>query len=432
MKKIILLFCFAFLSSNSFGQMLFEENFDYLEGDSIGAHGWIWNTGVTNTILVTSPGLTYPGYPLSGIGNATTLNNNGNDAYKNLNQIDSIGSVYASFMVRVDAAVAQGDYFLALLQAGSTSFYEGRVSARLRDGNLNFGITKGNAGSDTNVAGIWTTDSYSLGTTYLVVLKYTFIPGPNNDAVSLFVFTSGMPATEPTPTVGPISAYTSPDANGGIGRIALRQGAANRAPTCVVDGIRVTSTWMPSVWNIRLAVQGIYNEGTGRLNLRDTVDIYLRSVSSPYAIIDSAKSVIDSVTLTGKYVFSNAPNGNYYLEVKYRNLPVFRNGIRTWSKAGGQSLSRFNGSYDFTTASSQAFGNNMRLKGSIYTIFNGDANQDDIVDLTDLVATANDASSFVTGYVNTDMNGDNTVDLADVLFVFNNSASFVEAVIPAP
>lgn len=429
MKKIILLFCFTLFASSSFSQLYIDENFDYPAGDSIGAHGWIWNTGAVNTIFVTSPGLTYPGYANSGIGNATTLKPTGNDAYKELSGKDSVGSFYASFMVRVDSAKAQGDYFLALLQAGSTSFYEGRVQAAFRDGGLAFGITKGNTTTDTAVAGVWTPAIYSLGTTYVVVLKYTFVPGgTNNDQVSLFVFSSGVPATEPTPTLGP-NVYPSQDASS-IGRIALRQGTATRAPYCVVDGIRVTKSWMPSVWTVKLAIQGLYNATTGVLNLRDTVDIYLQSTSNPGVNVDSCSAVIDSVSLTGKYAFGNAADGSYYLLVKYRHSPQFRNGLNTWSKAGGEVLTRFNGSYDFTTSASKAFGNNMKLKGSIYTIYNGDISQEGIIDLTDLIAVNNAANAFVTGYVNTDVDGDGLVDLSDILLVYNNASDFVEQEAP--
>ena len=432
MKKIILIFCFAFLASSSYAQLLFQETFDYTAGDSIGAHGWQWNTGTTNTILVTSPSLTYPGYPFSGIGNATTLKPTGNDAYKELGGSDSTGSFYASFLVRVDSAKAQGDYFLALLQAGSTGFYEGRVQAAFRNGGLAFGITKGNASTDTAVAGAWTPGIYSLETTYLLVLKYTFVPGgSNNDQVSLFVFSSGVPATEPAPTLGP-NTYPSLDATA-IGRVALRQGGGSgRAPYCVVDGIRVSKFWMPSVWNVKVAVQGLYNTGTGQLNKRDTVAVYLHSTVSPYPVIDSSKAVIDSVSLSGTYTFGNAADGNYFLVVRYRNMDIFRNGITTWSKAGGEVLTRLDGSYDFTSSASQAFGNNQILMGSIYATYNGDQNQDNIVDITDVINVYNANTTFLTGYVNQDMNGDNQVTLADVLITFNNSANFVEVKAPTP
>ncbi len=221
-------------------QVLYNENFDYPAGDSLGAHGWVsFSGGATNVLSVTSPGLTFTGYPGSGIGNAVTVNPNGQDAYTSLSAIDSTASFYAAAMINVTSAQA-GDYFMAFLPSTSTTFYSGRLHARLSGGNLNFGITKG-AATDTTTAGIWTTANYSLNTTYIVVLKYTFVEGTNNDQVSLFVFESSIPSVEPTPTVGPLT-YPSGDAFN-LGRIALRQGTASRAPVLKVDGIKVTRSW---------------------------------------------------------------------------------------------------------------------------------------------------------------------------------------------
>ncbi len=234
----VLMFCFSGFSSS---QSLLDENFNYPAGDSLGAHGWVsFSGGSTNVLTVSTPGLTYAGYPLSNIGNATSVTTSGQDAYKSLSGSDSIGSFYASFMINITSAQI-GDYFLAFLPSTSTTFYSGRVYLRSNGGNINFGITKG-AGTDTTTPGIWTTGNYSLGVTYLVVLKYTFVTGgTNNDEVSLFVLPSGIPTTEPTPTVGPLT-YPSGDA-GNIGRIALRQGTSTRAPIARIDGIRVTKSW---------------------------------------------------------------------------------------------------------------------------------------------------------------------------------------------
>ncbi|MGB3018073.1 MAG: hypothetical protein WBC65_09715, partial [Ignavibacteria bacterium] len=211
MKKKLVLILFFGLMLNAFAQQRLIENFDYTAGDSLGAHGWTsFSGGATNRLLVTSPGLTYSGYPLSGIGNATTITTTGQDAYVPLSaSIDTSNAraVYAFFLVNVSAAQAGGEYFAALLPATSTTFYSGRVYARDNGGNLNFGITKSSP-NDTNNAAMWSTSNYSYNTTYLLVIKYTFASGLANDAVSLFVFSSGLPVIEPAPTVGPI-AYTS-------------------------------------------------------------------------------------------------------------------------------------------------------------------------------------------------------------------------------
>ncbi|MBK6878441.1 MAG: hypothetical protein IPG99_18910 [Ignavibacteria bacterium] len=82
MKKKLVLILFFGLMLNAFAQQRLIENFDYTAGDSLGAHGWTsFSGGATNRLLVTSPGLTYSGYPQSGIGNATTLTTTGQDAY---------------------------------------------------------------------------------------------------------------------------------------------------------------------------------------------------------------------------------------------------------------------------------------------------------------------------------------------------------------
>lgn len=430
MKKLVLLLFICLASSSVFAQLRLDENFDYLAGDSIGAHGWITNSGgATNRILVTSPGLVYAGYPLSGIGNATTLANFGQDAYKLLSSNDSTSSVYCSFMVRLDT-VRTGDYFLALLQTGSLTAYEGRVNVRLLDGNINFGITKGNSGSDLLVPGIWSTSSYSLGTTYLVVLKYTFVPGgTTNDQVSLFVFSSGLPATEPAvPTIGPIT-YTSNDATS-IGRVTLRQGSSASSPNVGVDGIRVSHTWFSTAVDVRLAIQGLrISSFTGS----DSVEIYLRNPTSPFAVVDSSvvnASFISGIMQPTPFTFINATSGSFYLDVRYRHLPIYRNGIETWS-AAPISIAPLNGGYyDFTTAASQAFGDNQILSGTIWAMYNGDVNQDGIIDGSDGAQIDNAAATFEAGYLDSDLDGNDFVDGSDGAIADNNSSNFVGKITP--
>lgn len=306
----------------SFSQIKFTENFNYSAGDSIGAHGWIWNSGTVNTVFVTSPGLYYSGYPFSGIGNAASLSNTGNDQYKNFSSADSTGSFYAAFMVIIDSAKVQGDYFLAFLPDNSITFYEGRVSARFQNGNLNFGITKGNASTDTSVSGIWTTGSYSLGTTYLLVLKYTFVPASNtNDQVSLFVFNSGLPSSEPTPAVGPLT-YSSLDAEN-IGRIALRQGTSTRAPKLRIDGIRAASSWKAltdSVEITSLYALGSIPENFGcpdtlGIRLSKTVpgsydinlSIKVQKIDSPFIVKDSTVIIVSNSGIFDTLIYYEIP-----------------------------------------------------------------------------------------------------------------------------
>jgi hypothetical protein len=174
--------------------------------------------------------------------------------------------------------------------------------------------------------------------------------------------------------------------------------------------------------NLTALIQGFYNNITNTM-VRDTVRVYLRNTSSPYSIVDSAKSVLDS-TGYGTFYFPNAVNGTlYYIVIKHRNS------IETWSKQE-QMFTSYQLSYDFITAANKAYGDNLILKGSKYCIYSGDVNQDGIVDAGDLSLVDNDAFNSVSGYVITDVNGDNIIDGSDLAITDNNAFNFVTKVTP--
>jgi len=174
--------------------------------------------------------------------------------------------------------------------------------------------------------------------------------------------------------------------------------------------------------NLKILIEGIYFNLLNKMLRRDTVQLFLRDAIIPYAIRDSAKTVLDSNYFSGLLTFSNVPSGNYYLVVKHFSS------VETWSKSGGESLisgfSTYN--YDFTNSISNAYGNNLKLKGSKYCLYSGDINQDGFITLFDVIPIYNDAINYVTGrYIITDLTGDNIVDLTDVTLCYNNSTNFV-------
>jgi endonuclease G len=142
-------------------------------------------------------------------------------------------------------------------------------------------------------------------------------------------------------------------------------------------------------------------------------------------LVDQNKELL-SASGTGTFTFSNAINGsNYYIVVKHRNS------IETWS-ASVQSFTSNTLSYNFTTATTQAYGSNLILKGSKYCIYSGDVNQDGLVDSRDVGIVDNDNTNYITGYTNTDINGDYTVDSRDLGIVDNNNAGYVSKNVPTP
>jgi hypothetical protein len=157
--------------------------------------------------------------------------------------------------------------------------------------------------------------------------------------------------------------------------------------------------------------------------LQDTVTLELHNTAAPFTIVESQKAVLNN-SGKGTFYFSNAVNGtSYYLVVKHRN------GVETWS-SNPVSLISYVLSYDFTTASSQAFGSNLVKIGTKWCIYNGDVNQDGLIDLSDLIAVDNDNANYVTGFAVTDVNGDGLVDLSDLILVDNNNMNYVSKVVP--
>lgn len=180
--------------------------------------------------------------------------------------------------------------------------------------------------------------------------------------------------------------------------------------------------------NLKLAIEGFYNNSDNTLNMRDTVTAYLRSISSPYSIVDSSRAVLDSVTLNGVFHFYNSFTGTYYISVKHRNS------LETWSKSGGQSLiNGYSQTYDMTDIASKAYGSNLVQTDAspvIFAVYSGDVNNDSYIDLTDIVYINNDAGNFVTGYQLSDVTGNNISDLSDVLITYNNAGNFVSVIRP--
>jgi hypothetical protein len=183
---------------------------------------------------------------------------------------------------------------------------------------------------------------------------------------------------------------------------------------------RVTAVLPPANVNLSIIPGGFYNIGAGRLNMRDTIRVYLID-STSCVKLDSAKGVVDSVTFSMPIAFSNAATGSYYIFVKHRNHVViasrFEQSIIRGSTVG----------YDFTTDSAKAFGFNMiKVSNSPvrWGMIPGDANQDEFVDGLDQTVWI--LTNGLDGYLPADFNGDSFVDGLDqtVWILFNGNSSF--------
>ncbi len=224
-----------------------NDNFIGATGTALTDNGWIaHSSSATNPILITSPGLTFPNYYGSGIGNAASVTSTGQDVSLQFTPVTS-GTVYASFLVKASASpLCIDQYFFGFGNNATTdTAYRGKLMINQDTSNP----SKFKFVFAANATNRYTTNLYDYGTTYLVVIKYKVVDSAiansngnlGRDETSLYVFDiSSNYLTEPsTPTLG-IEDTASVDII--PGRIVLRQDNAN-SPNVIIDGIRVDTTW---------------------------------------------------------------------------------------------------------------------------------------------------------------------------------------------
>ena len=208
--------------------------------------GWYVHSGTSNPILVTNGGLSWSktNYKGSGVGNAAAVNNTGYDYNKPFNSDATSGSVYASFLLKANANTE--GYIFHFGEYGSISSPDySKLSSAFRARTF---VTPGTNATDFKMGLTFNSNTISdfsgdltLGETYLVVLKYTFVDGADNDEVSLFVFADGDDISmEPsTPTIGPLKGSAS-DLSA-VQCVALRQFSPSQ--DVIVDGIIAQDAW---------------------------------------------------------------------------------------------------------------------------------------------------------------------------------------------
>lgn len=324
MKNLFLALVILLMSSaNSFPQLI-DENFDYTAGDSLQQHGWVTIGSVfNNRMTVVSPGLSFPAYVNSGIGNAVTVDTTGQDVYKDFTSPKVSGNIFASFLVNVKTAKAAGDYFVSLLSSTSTTSLAARVFAKDSLGNIAFGLAK------TTETVQYSPFVYSKDSTYLMILKYSVNAGSANDSVSLFVFTSSqiIPSSEPLPSLGPKggSGADLTDA----GRFALRQGTSSSSPRVTVDGIFVTTSWDNTALPVELSSFN-YETLKGNVTLHWSTSSEINNAGFDVERSDANGQISDgwirvgfisgngnsSVSINYSFTDNNLPSGKYNYRLK--------------------------------------------------------------------------------------------------------------------
>ena len=236
-----------FILSMLQAQNLFIENFSYGTRDSLDGIGeWqIAGGNSASNIRIVAPGLSFPGYPGSGIGNAIHLSNtgNGDGCLRSFAKRDS-GSVYLSYLMRVDSltATATQGYNITLDQwGGSTNICLKSQIQRVNNTTFKMGIEK-------YQGLVFAPKTFTINTTYLIVLKYTFVPGgAANDSAKIFVFSGGTPSVEPAkPDTFTVTGADNID----LGDIYIMNAFSQtglKGSSVKIDGIKIGTAWENSV-----------------------------------------------------------------------------------------------------------------------------------------------------------------------------------------
>ncbi|MBC6608117.1 T9SS type A sorting domain-containing protein [Hymenobacter sp. BT188] len=212
--------------------LLLEENFDYAAGSLLTANGWAAHSGAgTNSIAVTATdGLSYSGYSASS-GKAAATVGNGEDVNLKLTEPVYAGTpVYTSLLLNVISA-GTAEYFFHLGPAAIGSTFKARLFTRAgsTSGTVQFGIS----GNGSTIK--YTTESYPLNTTHLLVVKYDY-----DEAGSITkLFVNPAAGAEPATASAEVAELGSSPAN--IGAMAIRQGT--NVPKLTIDGIRVGNSY---------------------------------------------------------------------------------------------------------------------------------------------------------------------------------------------
>lgn len=266
MKKFFFVVLLLLIAVSASRAQFFCEDFEYPTGDTINQHQWVKFSGLgVNPVLIEEPGLELSCYAVT-FGNAAKLKETGEDSYKFLPQITDSGTVYVSFLVKF--LVGQtGDCFFHLGDSVvNNSNKIARVYAKFANGKIAVGLAKNNEDP------IYTPGDYIFGETYLIVLKYEFVAGNDNDLVSLFVFgEENCPSCqEPSmPTIGPFGSGENDLPN--IGKIVLQQGAGSKSATLLIDAICIDNVFCNGALPVELSsFTSTVNESNVTLNWTTT------------------------------------------------------------------------------------------------------------------------------------------------------------------
>jgi hypothetical protein len=369
--------------------------FKMLMGSGTTAEVWYKAGGYGNAPVTTTTGWTQLGSTVSvTIGNANS------------------GLTLIPVTVPLTIPAGQTYGVMVVTSGGSVTYSNGTTVGATLASNADATITQGHGGGySTGTPSIsfsprnWNGEIvYQKGS---LISQYSWTPAGN---MSNATIANPMAASATTTTY----EVTVTDANG-----------CTASSSAMVTVVPCNSTlnltmFIEGYWDGTSAMLPVLaNQGeTAPATATDSITVELRDAITPTTVAATATGILNQ---DGTAVLSfPAVSGNYYIAVKHRNA------IETWS-ANPVAFSP-NATYNFSTAATQAYGDNQKmLTSGVYGFYSGDVVKDvaESIDLSDLTQVETEINNFSFGYYAEDLNGDGNVDLSDSPFLEDNINNFI-------
>ncbi|MBK7029746.1 MAG: PKD domain-containing protein [Bacteroidales bacterium] len=356
----------------------------------------------------------------------TVTNANGTDSEIKTNYINVLPFAYCTPIYTT--GTGYGDY-ISLVQLGSINNATGASATP-------FYTYYNSLSTDLNLNEAYTITlspgTYSSGNYIAVWIDY------NKNGTFETTEKLGVISIAPTPATGTIAFTVPADATPGTTRMRVREvWNTNAFDACTSNGYGEVEDYNVNIvspdrnLNLTVFIEGLYNgtsmnqaqSGTGNQfpgTIADQIIVELHSTTAPYDLVAGPFTVNINTDGTASATLPTSLNSSYYVVIKHRNS------IETWSSAGVSFGGAGAVSYNFTSAASQAFNNNMKQVGSVWVIYGGDASQDGLVDGSDMALIDNASTLVLSGYNPEDVNGDGIVDGSDMANIDNNSTLVIQ------
>ncbi|MGE5355407.1 MAG: hypothetical protein ACM3PT_04145 [Deltaproteobacteria bacterium] len=157
----------------------------------------------------------------------------------------------------------------------------------------------------------------------------------------------------------------------------------------------------------------------------DNLTVALHDATSPFSQAHSYTGILKTNGTMSCVFPGTAVANSYYIVIKHRNA------LQTWSTSP-VSMSVYN-NYNFSTASSQAYGDNMVQVNGLWCMYSGDIDAavgDGNIDLIDYPVWETDNNNYESGYRQADLNGDGNVDLIDYPIWEANNNNYIFVIKP--